>query len=132
MFEISVKTRFSAAHYLRGYNGSCSAVHGHNWDVQAFICGEQLDDIGLLVDFRAVRKALGLVMDELDHGHLNELSGFASQNPTSENLARYIYDKLGNAINDDRIRVSKVCVFETPDTMACYYETSVTGNEAGS
>ena len=124
MFEISVKTRFSAAHYLRGYSGSCSAVHGHNWDVQAFISGERLDQIGLLTDFRAVRKALEQVIEELDHGHLNELPGFADLNPTSENLAYYIYNKLGQSINDGRVRVSKVCVFETPDTMACYYESS--------
>ncbi len=130
MFEISVKTRFSAAHYLRGYSGSCSAVHGHNWDVQAFISGERLDEIGLLTDFRAVRQALELVVDELDHGHLNELPGFATQNPTSENLARYIYQKLGQSINDGRIHVARVCVFETPDTMACYYETSGDGGKA--
>lgn len=135
MFEVSVKARFSAAHNLRGYAGSCSEVHGHNWDVQVFICGEELDELGMLVDFRSVRGALNEIISGLDHRNLNDLPAFISDNPTSENLARYIYRELKKVIDDKRIHVARVCVFETPDTHACYgrsfcgAEEYVSGND---
>ena len=122
MFEISVRSRFSAAHHLKGYPGTCSAVHGHNWDVEVFLQGEELNDEGLLVDFRQLKEMLGEVIEQLDHADLNKLEAFAEENPSSENLARFLYKELSRRINCDRYGVSRVRVGETPETAASYVE----------
>ncbi len=122
MFEVSVMSRFSAAHRLPGYAGSCAAYHGHNWEVQVFIRGLTLDDIGMLADFRKVKEALRSVLAELDHTDLNEIAAFRKENPTSEGLARYLFRKLSDAVNTARYRVFRVSVCETPETRATYWE----------
>jgi 6-pyruvoyltetrahydropterin/6-carboxytetrahydropterin synthase len=122
MFELSVTTHFSAAHRLVGYAGQCAQPHGHNWEVAIFLRGEALDDIGMMVDFRDVKQAVREIMEELDHGDLNALPAFAQSNPTSENLARYVYEKISRALNCSRYRIHRVKVCETPGTSASYWE----------
>jgi len=122
MFELCVKTHFSAAHRLRGYAGSCEAQHGHNWDVEVSVRGETLDDIGLLVDFREVKRAVKTVLDELDHTDLNCLPSFIEENPSSENIARYLYERVGLGLNCERYMVSRISVYETPTSQASYWE----------
>jgi 6-pyruvoyltetrahydropterin/6-carboxytetrahydropterin synthase len=121
MFEISVKTHFSAAHHLRGYKGICADPHGHNWDVEVFIAGAQLDMTGFLVDFRVLKKRVKAILGELDHHDLNTLPAFRRQNPTSENLARYLYETLSGRVNCPRYRINRVTVGETPGTTASYW-----------
>lgn len=120
MFEISVTTHFSAAHHLVGYPGSCAGVHGHNWQVEVFVTGAELDPTGILVDFRTLRAAVSHAVDELDHQDLNTLAALQAGNPTSENVARYLYDSLSAAVNTERVRVARISVSETPESRATY------------
>jgi len=122
VFEVYVKSHFSAAHSLRGYPGDCARVHGHNWMVEVFVRCAELDDIGIGIDFRDIRVAVNEVLAGLDHCDLNDLPLFADQNPTSENIARFLYKELSCKLNTSKIRVSRVKVSETPGAGAFYWE----------
>jgi len=121
MYEVMIEEEFSAAHALRGYRGKCENLHGHNWKVEIYVRGERLDDIGMLVDFTHLKKVTRDVMRLLDHQNLNEIKPFDVElNPSSEHLAGFILDKVANQINDGRVQVYKVRVWETPSTSATY------------
>jgi 6-pyruvoyltetrahydropterin/6-carboxytetrahydropterin synthase len=126
MFEIGVRARFAAAHWLRGYEGRCRRLHGHNWTVEARVVGPATDRAGMLLDFHALRRMLEEALEELDHACLNELPAFGEEgdNPTAENLARHIYRRVGSALRHLRpdLRLSAVRVWESPDTWAAYRE----------
>ena len=91
MYEIKVKTDFSAAHNLKGYEGKCENLHGHNWIVEAVFRYKGLDRVGMAVDFKIARSTLENIIESLDHTYLNENKFFKKTNPTSENIAKYIY-----------------------------------------
>jgi len=121
MYEVMIQEEFSAAHALRGYRGKCENLHGHNWKVEVYVRGEQLDETGMLVDFKDVKEATRGVMTYLDHFNLNELKPFDKEiNPSSEHLAGFILHKVAEQINTDRVKVYKVRVWETPSTSATY------------
>ncbi|HEU4390166.1 MAG TPA: 6-carboxytetrahydropterin synthase QueD [Blastocatellia bacterium] len=121
MYEVMIQEEFSAAHALRGYKGKCENLHGHNWKVEVFVRGERLDEIGMLVDFTALKAATRRIMRLLDHQNLNELAPFDNElNPSSEHLAGFILHKLAAEINDERVKVYRVRVWETPSTAATY------------
>ncbi len=122
MFEVSVQQDFSAAHRLRGYPGECEKVHGHNWTVEVFVRSELLNDIGVTLDFREIKESLKQVLAGLDHKDLNQVEPFDRENPSSENIARYIYRKLTKTLNSPGIKVSKVSVHETAEACASYWE----------
>lgn len=123
MFEIDIQRDFSAAHMLKGYNGNCSSLHGHNWTVQATVSSPVLDDIGIAVDFRSLKNELDIIISELDHTNLNEMSPFIDDNPTSEQLAKYIFDRLSAKLNTDSLKVTKIRVCESPGSGATYFES---------
>ncbi|MBE0559027.1 MAG: 6-carboxytetrahydropterin synthase QueD [Proteobacteria bacterium] len=122
IFEVSIKTHFSAAHALRGYPGDCARLHGHNWTVRVWIRCRELDETGIGIDFRVVKNHVKAVLQRLDHCNMNELTPFVETNPSSENIARYLYGELSRSINSDRVKVAKIGVSETPDAGACYWE----------
>ncbi len=122
MYELCVKTYFSAAHRLREYSGSCEALHGHNWDVEVFVRGQQLNNIGLLIDFKEIKQTVKHVLDELDHTDLNSLTEFVTENPSSENIARFLYRRIGEKLNTETCIVSRINVYETPTSRASYWE----------
>ena len=122
MFEVDIVREFSAAHCLRGYQGNCSSLHGHNWSVQVFVRAEKLDDIGIAVDFRKLKEELDIILEELDHTNLNDIAAFKAENPTSEFLAKYIFILLKDKMNDDNVSVYKVRVCESPGSGASYFE----------
>jgi len=122
MFELDIHCEFSAAHSLRGYQGDCANLHGHNWTVQVFIQSEKLDQIGIAMDFKVLKKELDAVLGELDHKNLNEHPHFKDTNATSENLAMYIYQRLKPAVNLPGVRLSRVRVCESPSSGASYFE----------
>ena len=122
VFEIYVKNHFSAAHSLRGYPGDCANVHGHNWLVEVFVRCTELDSLGIGVDFRDIKAAVKEVLAGIDHCNLNDLPLFAERNPTSENIARFLYKELSCKLNAPMIRVSRVKVSETPGAGAFYWE----------
>ena len=122
MYKLRVKTNFSAAHRLDGYEGDCSNLHGHNWLVQVgIICHEQ-DEIGLTIDFKEVKKRLNEVVAELDHKFLNELPSFADKNPTSEELARYLFNRLKEKFHDLDCRIAEVELWESENSSLIYAE----------
>jgi len=122
VYEIYVKTHFSAAHALKGYQGDCARVHGHNWMIEVFVKCKKLDTIGIGVDFRDIKQGVKNVLKELDHFNLNDLPAFKDVNPTSENIAEYIYKEVGKKFNSEVVKVSKIRVCETPGAGAFYYE----------
>ena len=122
VFEVYIKSHFSAAHSLEGYQGDCAHIHGHNWMVEVFVKCQQLDEIGIGIDFRDIKQAVKEVLQGLDHFHLNDLPAFKEVNPTSENIAKFLYQELEKELNSDGVKVSKVKVSETPGAGAFYWE----------
>ena len=121
MYEVMIEEEFSAAHALRGYKGKCENLHGHNWKVEVYVKGEKLDAIGMLVDFTHLKAVVRQVMKYLDHQNLNELKPFDEElNPSSEHLAGFILHKVAEEVNDERVKVYKVRVWETPSTSATF------------
>jgi 6-pyruvoyltetrahydropterin/6-carboxytetrahydropterin synthase len=120
MYRIGVRTEFSAAHFLAGYRGSCEAIHGHNYRVEAVVRVEQVDEIGLGLDFRELKRHLGEVTGELDHKLLNEVPAFRERNPSSENIARHIFERLSLRLGPGPARLAEVKVWETDDAWAAY------------
>lgn len=120
MYRLNVKSEFSAAHYLREYKGKCEELHGHNWKIEAVVAALKLDRQGLALDFHKLKKMLKEVLDELDHKYLNQLSYFKKQNPTSENLAKYIFDKLCAQLPKDNYDLQAVTVWESDNCSASY------------
>ena len=125
MYELVVKSRFAAAHFLRDYDGPCAQMHGHTWLVEAVFRGSELDDKGMLVDFKILKNAVREVIDRLDHQNLNDLEQFQEgrrQNPTAENLARFIYCALiDNLSVVPQVSIVSVRVNESPEAGAVYY-----------
>jgi len=120
-FEVMIERNFSSAHQLRGYKGKCENLHGHNYKIEIYARGRELDNIGLLVDFKDLKAATRRVMKYLDHQNLNELQPFDVEiNPSSEHLAGFILHRVSQEISDDRVKVYKVRVWETPSTCATY------------
>lgn len=122
MFELDVIREFSSAHCLKGYCGNCSEKHGHNWSVQVFIRSEKLDEIGIAVDFKALKRELDALLGELDHKDLNSIPPFDKLNPTSENIAMYIYKCLSGKLNGNGVKVYRVRVGENASSGASYFE----------
>jgi 6-pyruvoyltetrahydropterin/6-carboxytetrahydropterin synthase len=122
MYELTVEVGFSAAHQLRGYKGNCENMHGHNWRVQINISAERLNDIDIAMDFREVKQIARDVISPLDHAFLNEVFPFTEKNPSSENIAKWIYDSMKKRINEDDLRVAGVTVWESDSASASYYE----------
>ena len=125
MYELKIITEFSAAHNLRNFRGKCEALHGHNWKVEVVVSGKELDNSGVVLDFAEVKAATSEVMSEIDHRYLNELPFFIEHNPSSENIARYIFERLQEKITDERVRVQRVTAWESQDACATYLGTSV-------
>lgn len=122
MFELMVETTFAAAHQLRGYKGKCEQVHGHNWKVQVHVIAERLNDIDIAMDFHDLKNILNEVIEPLDHSFLNDIFPFTEKNPSSENMAKWIYDSLTKKLSDEQVQVSAVTVWESDSASATYYE----------
>ncbi len=122
VYEIYVKDHFAAAHALKGYDGNCSNLHGHNWIVEAYIHCTKLNKLGIGVDFRDVKRIVKDVLSKLDHTNLNEVVEFGHINPTSENIAKFLYLELSRRLNSDHIKVNKIMVFESPGCGSSYQE----------
>jgi len=117
MYELMAEDSFDAAHALRNYEGPCENLHGHTWKVQVFLKGNRLNKIGLMEDFKSIKKELGSAIAELDHKLLNDLKPFMVKNPTSENIAEYIFKSLKKKMK----MLYKVTIWESPTTNASYY-----------
>ena len=118
MFELKAQMYFSSAHHLLNYAGKCENQHGHNWLVEAYVCGNNLDKSNILVDYKVIKKELKEVLDYLDHKDINELPEFENISPSSEIIAKFIYDRMKERIP----QTNKVSVWETQSSCASFYE----------
>jgi 6-pyruvoyltetrahydropterin/6-carboxytetrahydropterin synthase len=127
MFELKVTQHFAAAHNLREFGGRCENLHGHNWFVEAVVRADALDRIGLALDFGRLKTHLNSVLELLDHQYLNDLAAFQSQNPSSENIARYIFQHLAPLVEREtggRARLRSVSAWESENASATYIDTT--------
>lgn len=122
MYEISVEETFSSGHALRGYRGKCENPHGHNYRVRVALAGPTLDSIGLLYDFKELKAIIRDDTEKLDHQYLNDLPAFAAMNPSAENIARYLFDRIQSRLvsNSRGVTIRSVTVYETDTTAAVY------------
>jgi len=125
MYEVTVDAGFSSGHYLRNYHGKCENPHGHNYKVRVTLAGSELDQTGLLLDFKMLKQVLRPVIDRIDHQMLNDLEPFTTLNPSAENIARYFFDETRQQLHvmtEGRVRVKDCTVWETDTTSATYRE----------
>jgi len=120
MYELMVNSRFSAAHNLRNCGGKCESLHGHNWRVEVFVRAETLGRGGMVLDFRILREEIEKVLEALDHHYLNDLPYFQKEEPSSENIARYIYEALEERLRPYGQRPHKVTAWESEGAGAAY------------
>jgi 6-pyruvoyltetrahydropterin/6-carboxytetrahydropterin synthase len=121
MFEVTIEETFAAGHALRNYHGKCENVHGHNYRCQVTLQGQQLDSIGLLVDFVELKRVVHSVLDRMDHQWLNEFAPFDAINPSAENMARYIYEEVHAGLQaKEGVVIASVKLWETDTCSAMY------------
>jgi 6-pyruvoyltetrahydropterin/6-carboxytetrahydropterin synthase len=123
MFEFTVEATFSSGHYLRNYQGKCENPHGHNYRVLITLFGNDLDETGLLLDFKLLKQVLRPVVNYLDHQMINDLEPFTILNPSAENLAKYFFDQTNLQLFDmtaGRVQVKQSTVYETNTSTASY------------
>jgi len=127
MFELKVTSFFSAAHSLREYKGECESVHGHNFKVEVTVSSKTLNDQGLVIDFKDLKKIVNRVISCLDHKDLNAIDFFKVNNPSSENIAKFIYKGVSTKLGS-RCYLKRVTVFEQRDYSASYFEEAQNNN----
>ena len=123
MFEITVEAHFSSGHYLRNYHGRCENPHGHNYRACVTLAGEELEENGLLLDFKQLKKIIQPIVDSLDHQMINEIPPFTDLNPSAENLARYFFDEIEDRVvktTARRVTVKRCTIYETDRSSATY------------
>jgi len=125
-YTLKVLTDFASAHTLRGYPGDCSRMHGHNWKLEIEVTATMLDETGMGVDFKVIKQAARELSGRLDHRYLNDIEPFDRVNPTAENIASWFFRELGGQLNDERVRVSAVTLWETERACVRYTEESRT------
>jgi 6-pyruvoyltetrahydropterin/6-carboxytetrahydropterin synthase len=122
MFELMVETHFSSAHQLRGYKGECEKLHGHNWKVQVYVLADRLNEIDLAIDFHELKGLTEEAVSQLDHGFLNDIFPFTEKNPSSENIAKWIFDSLKKKLDEGDVSLSAVTIWESEMCSATYFE----------
>lgn len=121
-YTLKVLTDFASAHTLRDYPGACARMHGHNWKLEIEVRASELDDIGIAMDFKHIRKTANRIADRLDHQYLNDIPPFTEINPTAENIAAWFYEQLSENLNNERVQVNAVTLWETDRACVRYTE----------
>lgn len=128
-FEIATVRRFAAAHALRLYDGSMEPVHGHNWRVRVAVAADQLDPIGVVMDFHELERLVDRIVQPWHNRHLNECPPFVLEqdpadgeaalalNPSAENVAYHVGRALALPAG---VRLLGVEVWETDENSAAY------------
>lgn len=124
MFELTVVTHFEAAHCLHGYPGKCARLHGHNWTVEVCIGSELLNELGMVIDFKVIKRHVMDITERMDHRYLNEMDEWQSKLPTAEHIAQYIYYELQKSLSMDKqnVKVIHVKVWESARSAALFRE----------
>ena len=121
MFEITVLSHFSAAHRLRHLHGQCEALHGHNWRIEVSVAAKGLTKEGVVIDFGLLKDRVETILKTLDHTYLNDLPYFLKREPSSENIARYIFDRLKKELRPYSVTLEKVSAWESETAYATYW-----------
>ena len=122
MYNLTIRTSFAAAHNLINYQGDCENLHGHNWKVDVSVTARDLDQAGLGIDFKVLKREAGVIINELDHKYLNDNPAFQTVSPSSEHISKYLYQRISERINSDNIKVASITVWESENASACYFE----------
>ncbi len=120
MYEVTIETSFSAAHRLRHYRGKCENLHGHNWKVAVSVVSDKLNKSGMVIDFQELKELTWKVLKKLDHQYLNDLPDFKELNPTSENIAKFLYAKLKGPVEKRGARLHRIKVWESEGSSVGY------------
>lgn len=120
MYEVTIKKSFSAAHLLKEIGGKCEELHGHNFLVEVSVAAESLNSEDILIDFRLVKGWTDEVLEQLDHKYLNELEYFKNINPSSEQIAHFLYDRIGEKSRQANVVLSRVTVWESENSRVSY------------
>jgi 6-pyruvoyltetrahydropterin/6-carboxytetrahydropterin synthase len=121
MYNVTIKRSFSAAHILQNIGGQCETLHGHNFTVEVTVAGSQLNPEGVLIDFRILKQWTDQVLESLDHKYMNEIPYFKDINPSSEQIAKYIYDWIEGQVQAIDLTVACVTVWESENARATYH-----------
>ncbi len=123
MYELMIETGFASAHQLRGYKGKCENLHGHNWRVQVYVSAQHLNNIDIAIDFHELKRLTGEIVNQLDHKMLNQVFPFTEINPSSENIAKWIFDSLKKRLGEyNGISLSAVTLWESDTASVTYTE----------
>lgn len=123
MYRLMIETTFASAHQLRGYRGKCENLHGHNWKVQVFVDAERLNEIDIAIDFHDLKKMTNEIVSQLDHKFLNDVFPFTEKNPSSENIAKWLFDSLRDKLKGyENVKIHAVTIWESETASATYYE----------
>ena len=123
MYHVTIETHFSAAHFLRNYHGRCENLHGHNWKIEVTVSSDKLDEAGMALDFSILKEKTKAILEQLDHRNLNEIEPFTEINPSSENIAHFLFDLLTQNLRDHPVTLSRVTVWESQNSKASYSQT---------
>lgn len=128
MYELTIISNFAAAHNLLNYQGACEALHGHNWKIEVTVRGSDMDQAGMVIDFGNLKKMTrSIVDDELDHTYLNEFPAFEGLSPSSERIAKYIFNRLEELLRGSSAKVWKVVAWESDTAKVAYLGESREG-----
>ena len=123
MYHVTIETHFAAAHYLRNYHGRCENLHGHNWKIEVTVSSDKLDAAGMALDFSILKKETKAILEQLDHRNLNEIEPFTKINPSSENIAHFLFKQLTQTLRDYPVSLTCVTVWESQNSKASYSQT---------
>jgi 6-pyruvoyltetrahydropterin/6-carboxytetrahydropterin synthase len=121
MYEITISSHFSGAHRLRYLHGKCEELHGHNWKVEVSVVSKKLNNEGVVIDFEILKQKLQKVLRHLDHTYLNDLPYFSGKEPSSENIAKYIFDQLKRELKGHPTTLKKATAWESETASATYF-----------
>jgi len=121
MYEIAVTSHFSGAHRLRYLHGKCEELHGHNWKVEVSVVSNRLRKEGVVIDFGILKQKVEKILKSLDHTYLNDLPHFSGIEPSSENIAKYIFDRLKSELKGHSVNLKKVTAWESETSCATYF-----------
>lgn len=121
-YTLKIIVDFAAAHYLRNYEGKCARLHGHNWKTEVEVIATDLNDVGMGIDFQDIKAETKALVDQLDHYNLNDMAPFDKLNPTAENIAAFLFKTLSGKLNDHRVKVSAITLWETERACVRYTE----------
>lgn len=121
-YTLTTSTDFAASHIIPGHPGKCARLHGHNWKVEVSIVATELDHLGMAIDFTHIKDAAKQTIEKVDHYHLNDLPFFKDVIPTAENVAKWLFSQIAAAVNDERVNLQSVTLWETDRSRVCYSE----------